>query len=81
MSIYSTHDRPVVVDWWRVVTDLMQQGLSHREIGTRCGVDKATITMLRNGAHRAPSFGTGVRLLALWMDVCERQSGEVPQHR
>lgn len=78
MSIW-THRNVVRIDWWRVVTDLMQAGMSQRDIGAACEVDHAAINRLRNEVHAQPIFGTGVRLLALWMERCERGPADIPR--
>lgn len=67
------------VDWWRVITDLMQAGLSQREIGRRCNCGHATINSLRNAVtDHEPLYTTGVQILALWMEVRDLGAKDVP---
>lgn len=70
------------VDWWRVITDLMQSGLSQREIGRRSGCSNATINGLRNAiTEHEPLYTTGVQILALWMEVRDKGAVDVPMVR
>lgn len=56
----------LIVDWFRVITDLNRIGLSDELIGNEIGRSRTAIVALRNGNTSDLKFHEGERLIALW---------------
>lgn len=56
----------LVVDWFRVITDLNRIGLTDEMIGNEVGRSRSTIVNLRSGVASDLKFHEGERLIALW---------------
>lgn len=64
------------VDWFRLLWDLVQRGVTLREIAKRCGIAESTLKGYLQGSH--PPHWRGEVLIALWCDLCDRPRIEVP---
>jgi hypothetical protein len=66
-------------DWFRVITDLINLGLSMHEIGRTLGVDfsRDLVRHYRNGTQ--PLYVRGEALLRLWSQRTGRPVDEVPR--
>ena len=61
-----TQSEDMVIDWFRVVTDLNRVGLSDQTIANEIGKSRTSIVALRKGEANDLKFHEGERLIALW---------------
>lgn len=66
------------VDWFRVLADLRERGLTLRVITACTGISKPTLLDLRN-QEADPKMHQGELLIALWVRTTGRPAGEVPR--
>ena len=67
------------VDWFRVLADLRDKGLTLRVITACTGISKPTLLDLRN-QEADPKMHQGELLIALWMRETGRTFDKVPRH-
>lgn len=56
--------RKLPVDWFVIITDLKQCGISGREIARQLNISVSTVVMWKNGS--SPNYEAGARLIAMW---------------
>lgn len=66
------------IDWFRVLADLRDRGLTLRVITACTGISKPTLLGLRN-QEADPKMHQGELLVALWVRTTGRPAGEVPR--
>lgn len=54
----------IMIDWFQIITDLKNAGISGREIARRLNVSVSTVVMWKNGS--SPSYEVGAKLIAIW---------------
>jgi transcriptional regulator with XRE-family HTH domain len=55
------------VNFIRAVQEIQQAtGMTDEELAKRCGVQRATISAIRRGQTKNPSYGLGTKLVAIW---------------
>ena len=70
------------VDWVRVIGNLQATGMSLAEIADAVFVVRQSISNYLNPDTRAdPTYGTGMRLLALWVSKTGCNPDDVPMFR
>lgn len=52
------------IDWFQIITDLKNAGISGREIARRLNVSVSTVIMWKNGS--SPSYEAGAKLITMW---------------
>lgn len=58
-------DTQVRVDWWRVITDLSNKGMTMEAISGQVSIPLSTLAGYKN-LNVEPKHADGERLLALW---------------
>lgn len=53
------------MDWKRLISELMEAGVTQTKLAELCGTSQSTISDLRRGASESPSWMLGDRLLEL----------------
>lgn len=69
-------DAPSSVDWFRLLWDLVQRGLTVAEIGRKTGISESTLYGYMKGSH--PVHWRGEALIVLWCRVLAKQREDVP---
>jgi hypothetical protein len=64
------------IDWFRLVSDLVQHGVSLRTIWARTDIAEATLRGYLAGSH--PVHWRGELLIQLWCATCNQSRGDVP---
>lgn len=55
------------IDFKRAVIEVQQAtGMTDDELARRCGVQRATISAIRRGQTKNPSYTLGSKLVAMW---------------
>ena len=57
--------RGALVDWKKVIADLVGAGLSQQEIAAACGVNQSSVSDLARGVTAEPKFEFGSKLQSL----------------
>lgn len=65
------------VDWWRVITDLERNGISHDRVAAECLRSKGWVDCIKNGQSE-PRFHDGLVLLGLWSEATGKCRLEYP---
>jgi DNA-binding XRE family transcriptional regulator len=54
------------INFQKIVTEIAQHtGMTDDEIAKKCGVQRATISAIRRGVTKTPSYTLGVKLVTL----------------
>lgn len=64
------------MDWKKIISDLVQAGLTQKEIGDKAGLKQASVSDLMNGNQKTVKWETGETLLAMHRLHCVNQSKE-----
>lgn len=67
-----------MIDWYRVLVDLHQRGLTTQAIAARIGVSEAAVRGWRQYGHE-PRHSDGEALLTLWTHVTANMRDSAPQ--
>lgn len=59
-----------MTDWPRVIQELMDAGVTQREISERAQCSQATISELKTGRTKSPRYEAGVALIELYAERC-----------
>lgn len=65
-----------VIDWFRLLWDLVQRGHSIADVSKTSGIAESTIKGYLRGSH--PPHWRGERLVALWCQTCDRTRDDLP---
>ena len=55
------------IDWWQIITDIKQAGLSIAQAAVKTGIPRTTLLGFRNSGAE-PRHSDGELLLKLWRD-------------
>lgn len=58
------------VDWFRVLADLRERGVTVRDVSDRTGIPRTTIHDLKSG--KEPRHSDGEKILAVWSEAMMR---------
>lgn len=64
------------VDWFRLLTQLKDEGYSLYAVSHFTGIPKSTLIGYKQGSQ--PSYHQGVNLLKFWMQAVGRSAEQVP---
>ncbi len=64
------------VDWWRLLWDMVQRGVTIAEAARRLGQTKETIRRYAYGSQ--PPHWRGEIMIDLWCKVCSKERQDVP---
>lgn len=67
---------PAVIDWFRLLRDLIQRWHSIAAIEKRSGIAESTLRGYLQGSH--PPHWRGEVLIALWCQSCEKGRDDLP---
>lgn len=67
---------PAVIDWFRLLRDLIQRGHSIAALEKRSGIAESTLRGYLQGSH--PPHWRGEALIALWCQSCEKGRDDLP---
>jgi hypothetical protein len=68
--------RPLAIDWFRLIWDLVQRGMTLRAIASRTDIAEATLRGYLLGSH--PVHWRGEALVDLWCIVCDNSRTGLP---
>lgn len=68
-----------VVDWFRLLWDLVQRGINLAEISRRTRISTATLHGYL--AHSQPTHWRGELLIALWCETCDMGRKDLPMEK
>lgn len=66
----------IAIDWFRLLWDLVQRGMTLRDIANRCDIAPSTLKGYLRDSH--PPHWRGELLVALWCEVCGKGRIDVP---
>lgn len=69
--------KKLLVDWFRIITDLERHGYRHQDIAVSVGAGKSTVVGWKNGSR--PAFDEGDSLINLWCSVLKKERIDVPR--
>ena len=69
----------IQVDWWRVITELLEQGHTTRGIAQTLNKPRSGVSMLRNGFVGQPKHSDGENLIDLWMKATGKSRDDLPR--
>lgn len=69
--------KKLLVDWFRIITDLERAGYRHVDMAAAVGAGKSTVVGWKNGSQ--PAFDEGDSLINLWCCVTAKQRSDVPK--
>lgn len=67
---------PRTIDWFRLLWDLVQHGITLRSIAARTDIAEATLRGYLSGSH--PVYWRGELLVQLWCSTCNRGRADLP---
>lgn len=69
--------KKLLVDWFRIITDLERHGYRHQDMAAAVGAGKSTVVGWKNGSR--PAFDEGDSLINLWCSVLNKERLDVPR--
>lgn len=69
--------KKLLVDWFRIITDLERHSYRHSDIAAVVGAGKSTVIGWKNGSR--PAFDEGDSLIVLWCSVTGKGRIDVPK--
>jgi DNA-binding Xre family transcriptional regulator len=55
-----------IMNWTKIIQDLLDSGLSEKFIATSCGITQPTLNALKSGKSKSTRYEIGDKLLSLW---------------
>lgn len=67
---------PMVIDWYRLLWDLIQRGHSIADVSKMAGIPESTMKGYLRGSH--PPHWRGEVLIGVWCTTCSMQRDQLP---
>lgn len=67
---------PMVIDWYRLLWDLIQRGHSIADVSKMAGIPESTMKGYLRGSH--PPHWRGEVLISVWCTTCSMQRDQLP---